>query len=60
MESWQRFFFPAACFAMWAAFTLYVGGVLHRRHRVGPEPLEEWRRIREDEQRAERKRGAGD
>ena len=46
MESWQRFFFPAACFAIWAAFTLYVGGVLQRRHRVGPEQLEEWRRIR--------------
>jgi len=58
MGSWHRFFWPIACFAAWAAFTLYVSGVLHRRHRAGPEQLEEWRRIREQEEQCRRSLGS--
>ena len=51
MKSWQRFVWPIASFAVWAAFTLYVNGELHSRHRVGPEQLKDWCSIRDDEER---------
>jgi len=54
MKSWQRFVLPVALFAAWAAFTLYVSRVLHRRHALGPEQqMQEWSRIRDEERAAD-------
>jgi len=57
INSWHRFLFPTGCFAAWATFALYVSGVLQKRHRAGPEQLEEWRRIREEEEQSPRSVG---